>query len=419
MNNSDWTKSKLGDLLTFKNGLNKGVEFFGHGTPIVNYMDVNKNSFVTKSSIKGLVEVTQSEKLNCGAQKGDIFFTRTSETLEEIGLSSVLIDEIDSCVFSGYVLRGRPKVSKLLPEYCKYCFRVPSIRKEIMRKSSMTTRALTNGRFLSEVDFTYPVLNEQKWIVSILETWDDYLRMLDKKIEFKKNIQKGLLQQLLTNKLSLHGYGDSWRKVSLNKIGGFSKGAGITKDSLIDEGLPAVRYGELYTKHHVMINTIFSRIPKDISQTATAIIKGDILFAGSGETIEEIGKSAAYMLDDTAYAGGDIVIFRANKANSYLFLAYLLNSASVRRELRRLGQGQSVVHIYKRDLEQLQVAVPSKEEQSEIAEIIRSADEEINGLIRKKDCVARQKKYLLNNLITGKIRVPDSLATPLKEASYA
>ena len=205
----------------------------------------------------------------------------------------------------------------------------------------------------------------------------------------------------------------------MDKLGSFTKGNGIPKDSLVNEGFPAVRYGELYTKHHVRINKVFSHITHDTAQTATAIDRGDVLLAGSGETIDEIGKSAVYLLEETAYAGGDIVIFRANSKNDYTFLAYLLNAPVTRRKLRRLGQGQSVVHVYKRDLERLVLGIPSKDEQTRIGKILYSADEEIDALLKKKSVIVKQRNYLVNNLITGRIMISDGSASAVKEARYA
>lgn len=106
------------ELFEFKNGLNKGKEFFGKGTPIINFTDVFKNRYLTKDMLRGRVDVTDEEIARYSARKGDLFFTRTSETKEEIGMSSVLVDDVENCVFSGFVLRARPKTNLLLPKFC-------------------------------------------------------------------------------------------------------------------------------------------------------------------------------------------------------------------------------------------------------------------------------------------------------------
>ncbi len=162
----------IGELFEFKNGINKGKKYFGKGTPIVNFTDVYNNGFITADMLKGKVDVTNDELARYDVKKGDVFFTRTSETKEEIGMASVLIKDVESCVFSGFVLRARPKTSLLLPKYCAYCFLSHKIRNEIIRRSSYTTRALTSGKVLSKITIPVPPLSEQERIVSILDKFD-------------------------------------------------------------------------------------------------------------------------------------------------------------------------------------------------------------------------------------------------------
>jgi len=195
-----------------------------------------------------------------------------------------------------------------------------------------------------------------------------------------------------------------WQEVKLSEIGSFSKGAGIIKDELTESGAGAVRYGELYTKHNFKIKKIYSRIPNSIIPITRKIKYGDILFAGSGETIDEIGKSAAYLLEEECYAGGDVIIFSPKKADS-LFLSYFLNVGEGRKKLRELGQGQSVVHIYKRDIENIKLHLPLLPEQKRIVAVLETWDQTIEKLTKKIKIKKNIKKGLMQNLLTGKIRL--------------
>lgn len=162
----------LGELFEFKNGLNASKEQFGHGKPIVNYVNVYKKNSIVSSDLTGRVELDASTIERYRVKRGDVFFTRTSETREEVGFASVLLENIEDCVFSGFVLRARPITNVILPEFCKYCFATYEIRKQIIQSSTLTTRALTNGTSLSKVKIMIPPLEQQNRIVAILDRFD-------------------------------------------------------------------------------------------------------------------------------------------------------------------------------------------------------------------------------------------------------
>lgn len=115
-----------------------------------------------------------------------------------------------------------------------------------------------------------------------------------------------------------------WKVSRLDEIGTFKKGKGIARKDLIREGIPCVLYGEIYTKYHYFTDKLSSFISKEIADRSEKIKNGDLLFAGSGETAEEIGKSFVYLGNEDAYAGGDIIIMSPQKGHS-LFLGYVTN----------------------------------------------------------------------------------------------
>ena len=193
---------KIGELFEFKNGLNKGKEFFGRGTPIVNYTDVYKKNKIYLNDLLGTVETTNDEQERYSVKRGDVFFTRTSETKEEVGKTSVLLEDVENGVFSGFVLRARPKTELLIPEYCAYCFETYEFRKSVVRYSTYTTRALTNGGTLSKLKIPIPSIEIQNHIVTILDKFQDILSdtkgMLPKEIELRQKQYEYYREKLLT-----------------------------------------------------------------------------------------------------------------------------------------------------------------------------------------------------------------------------
>ena len=196
-----------------------------------------------------------------------------------------------------------------------------------------------------------------------------------------------------------------WGLERLGTLGAFKKGSGIKKDQTASGFLPAVRYGEIYTDHNEIVRHHRSHISADVAATATPIQKGDILFAGSGETKEEIGKCTGFMGNYTAYAGGDIIVFRA-RAENPTFLAYSLNSFPIARAKAQRAQGDAVVHIYANALSELQILVPPLPEQHAIAEALTDADAVIAGLERLIAKKRQIKQGAMQDLLTARRRLP-------------
>lgn len=195
----DWEQRKVGDYYDFKNGLNKGKEFFGSGTPIVNFTDVFHNRGIYPESLRGKVTLDVAEIKNYEVKQGDIFFTRTSETIEEIGYPSVMLGKPENTVFSGFVLRGRTilKEDPLDNLFKKYVFFTDAFRKEMVKKSSMTTRALTSGTALKNMEFLHPVqIEEQQKIGEYFTNLDHLITLHQRKLEKLQNMKKSCLQKM-------------------------------------------------------------------------------------------------------------------------------------------------------------------------------------------------------------------------------
>lgn len=188
----------IGELFEFKNGLNKEKQYFGQGTPIVNYTDVYHNHKITRDSLNGRVTLAESEILRYNVLRGDVFFTRTSETKEEIGFAAVMLDNIENCTFSGFLLRARPITGLLIPDFCGYCFASFRVRQEIIKYSTYTTRALTNGTSLSKIKIPVPSLEEQSRIVSILDQFEASIANLEAQLQEREKQYEHYRNLLLT-----------------------------------------------------------------------------------------------------------------------------------------------------------------------------------------------------------------------------
>ncbi|QOR74058.1 restriction endonuclease subunit S [Cruoricaptor ignavus] len=196
---------------------------------------------------------------------------------------------------------------------------------------------------------------------------------------------------------------EDWEEMELGKIGKFFKGRGVPKDKIVKEGFKCLTYGDLYTKYDILIKDVKSHITQETAEISQQIEFGDICIAGSGETIEDIGKCATFVADEIGYAGGDIIVFRSD--NNAVTLSYILNSDTAKRQKYKFGQGHSVVHIYSSQLEKLKIPLPPLPEQQKIAEILSTWDKAIETCQKTIEVLKQRNKGLAQQLLSGKTKV--------------
>lgn len=198
----------------------------------------------------------------------------------------------------------------------------------------------------------------------------------------------------------------SWELKTLTECGKFSKGKGIARKDSISGHLPAVRYGELYTSHLNYVRNFQSFISPEIAKQSKEIKYGDVLFACSGETKEEIGNAAAIVDNITAYAGGDIVVLSLEPEKNPAYIGFICNSPASVKQKAGYGQGDAVVHISTANLSRIKIPIPPPKEQKAIAEALTDVDGLIVGL---DELIAKKKAILegtMQELLSGKRRLP-------------
>lgn len=400
----NWEIVKIGESFSFKNGLNKEKQYFGYGFPIVNYMDVFKNTFINKQTIKGKVFVNKQELKNFNVNKGDVLFTRTSETQEEIGYSAVIIEELEDTVFSGFVLRGRPFNNLFSIQYCRYVFSNKIVREQIISNASFTTRALTNGRVLSEVKIPLPPLPEQKAIAEVLSDTDHWITSLEDLIAKKQLIKQGAMQKLLTPQ-------DDWEVKKLGEVGKCLRGVSYSGDSDLYESenensIKLLRSNNVYNSKVVFSSV--QNVNKIRVKEHQIIQKSDILICMANGSKELVGKAGFcnQTFDSEKFTFGAFMgVFRIfEKVNPYfIYLNFL--SKNYRYFIDLLLSGSSINNLKPSDIEQIEIKLPSLSEQEHIASILSDMDAEIETLEQKLTKAKQIKQGLMQELLTGRIRL--------------
>ena len=201
----DWELTKVRYIGSLQNGISKGAEFFGEGYPFVSYGDIYRN-YSIPHNVAGLVRTSENERNQYSVIAGDIFFTRTSETIEEVGFSAVCEKTIENATFAGFVIRLRPyKVDdKIVTQYAKYYFRGEHIRKYLVKEMNLVTRASLGQGLLNAMSVLLPTKDEQSEIAAYLDQkCSEIDALIAKKEQFLTELEsykKSLIYEYVTGK---------------------------------------------------------------------------------------------------------------------------------------------------------------------------------------------------------------------------
>ena len=400
----DWECLPLGELFSSTQlGGNYPNSERPTGSPLIKMGNLGRGSikldkleYITPST-----SASQRDRLTFG----DVLFN-TRNTLVLVGKVSIWRGELPEAYFNSNIMRlkfDEQKVSSNM--FMNLILNTPQSLSSLRGIAIGTTSvAAIYNRDLVTVSVPVPSKPEQEAIAEALSDADAWIASLEQLIATKRRIKESSMQELLTGKRRLPGFSGEWEEKTLGELGIFFKGNGVRKHEAKSGNLPCVRYGEIYTIHEDIVRSFNSWISLEVAETATPLRKGDLLFAGSGETKEEIGKCVAFVHECEAFAGGDIVILRPQGV-SYLFLGYFLNTAEVQRKKASRGQGDAVVHISSNALASIDVKLPPESEQTAIAEVLSDMDAEIESLEAKLSKARQIKQGMMQELLTGKTRL--------------
>lgn len=198
-----WSVSKLKYLGRLQNGISKSHNFFGRGNPFITYGDVYNNDKLPLQG-SGLIMSTLQEQRLYSIKRGDVFFTRTSETIEEIGFASTCIQNVDNATFAGFLIRFRPINECLLPEFSRYYFRSEIHRHFFVKEMNLVTRASLGQILLGKLPVLLPAIDEQHLIVDFLDAKcagiDAAIAGKQKQLDVLKEYKKSLIYEYVTGK---------------------------------------------------------------------------------------------------------------------------------------------------------------------------------------------------------------------------
>ena len=399
----DWDIARIGDIADIKSGATPSTGIAANWNGSIPWCTPTDVTNTPGKYLTGTARsITRQGLSTCGASllPADTLLLCSRATIGEIKIASVPI-----CTNQGFKsLIARDRVHG---EFLYYLILV--LKPRLIRQAIGSTFLEVGKRALASMQVQVPPLKEQRTIAEALSDVDGSIESLEALIAKKRAVKTAAMQQLLTGRTRLPGFSGEWETKQLVELGVFSKGRGIKRSDVRDDGYPCLRYGELYTRYSDFVANPVARIPASVALTAQSIECGDLLFAGAGETSDEIGRCVAYVGESTAYAGGDVIILSPfRRAGNSLYLGYLLNHPTVSVQKARLAQGDAIVHISSGSLGQVQIELPPVEEQEAIAAVLSDIDAEIVALERRLAKVRALKQGAMQQLLTGRIRLPAS-----------
>ena len=376
---------ELGELGKFYGGLTgKSKEDFKDGNAkFITYMNVYKNLAIDLD-VDDKVKIAENENQRT-LEYGDIIFTGSSETPDECGISSVVTIKTDEKLylnsFCFFYRFDDPTIMN--PDFAKHLFRSSNLRYQIGKTASGVTRFNVSKKLMEKVRIAVPPLEVQCEIVHIL---DDFT-LLSAELKARRKQFNYYRDELIKT-----AHGAEYK--TLKEIAtDMYRGAGIKRDEVTETGIPCVRYGEIYTTYNVLFDSCVSHTDETKQKSKKYFEYGDVLFAITGESVEEIGKSTVYLGNDKCLAGGDTVVMKHNENPKYI--GYALSTTEAQMQKSKGKVKSKVVHSSVPALKEISIPIPSLKEQERIASLIENFDKICNDLSEglPAEIEKRQKQY--------------------------
>ena len=402
---SEWKKVKLEELYEVHNGLSKGRQFFGTGFPFLTFSNVFNNWFLPKQ-LESLVQTTDKEREACSIKAGDVFITRTSETMDELGMSSVALKDYPNATYNGFTKRLRPITDRVNPRYIGYYLRTPKFRGQFMAFSTMTTRASLANNDLLNMEVELPPMETQIRIASILSRYDSLIENYQKQIKLLEEAAQRLYKEWFVdlhfpgheNTKIVDGVPEGWEKKSVKTIVELQSGYAFKSSDFASDGIykivtiKNVKDGAFDGENVSKIASIPEKMPKHC-----ILEDGDILLSltgNVGRVCIVVGKN--YLLNQ-----------RVAKLKS-IFKAYtycLFRSRNMFIDVNNLANGAAQQNVSPIKIGEMKILIP---ENKLLNEFEKESSNYISGVIAFQSQIrllTEARDRLLPKLMSGEIEI--------------
>ncbi|MEL5546735.1 restriction endonuclease subunit S [Serratia nevei] len=395
-----WTKTLLGDVMEFKNGLNFTKDDTGEAIKIVgvaNFKDLNELNSTEHLDIVRIADRLRDEEL---LTNGDLLFVRSNGNKELIGRCLYFPYVSERLSFSGFTIRGRAKRELVMPEYIAAIARSSFMKQQISKNGGGTNISNLSQQILKDIALLLPTINEQKRITQVLSIWDKAIRISEKILNNSQKYKKSLMQQLLTGKKRFMGFKEKWRNVKLAAVADMNSGG--TPSSSIEEyyngGIPWVSIADMTGRGKWISSTDKTLSKKGLENSSAKLYPENTVLYAMYASIGECSISRVPLCSSQAILG-----IRPKKDLHCEYLYYFLSS--LKDKIKLQGQQGTQSNLNAGMVRDFIILFPSIEEQERISSLLNLADQEIEILKQKLNRLKQEKKALMQQLLTGKRRV--------------
>ena len=390
-----WEQKKLGDVGETYTGLSgKTKEDFGHGEgKFITYVNVFNNPL---TDLYGLDSVEIDDKQR-RVQYGDVLFTTSSETPEDVGLSSVWLGKEDNVYLNSFCFGYRSKKDIFDLYYLAFVLRSFSVRREFMLLAQGISRFNISKTKVMDMSINVPSLPEQTAIGSFFQDIDQFISLQQRKLEVLKEQKKTYLKLLFPAKgqtkpaLRFAGFEDDWKEVKLGEIADYKNGKGY-EDRQSDSG----SY-ELINLNSISIDGGLKRSGKFIDKADETLEKGDLVMVLSDVAHGNLlGRVAIIPESNKFVLNQRVALLRPRLNSNSEFLYSYINSNQY--YFKAQGAGMSQLNISRSSVENFSVYFPSLPEQEAIGSFFQDLDKAIAKQEEKVNQLKESKQTLLRKM---------------------
>lgn len=374
-----------------------------------------------KLDLPDFVKINDGEKQNV-VQYGDILFTGSSETPNECGMSSVVTTKPSEPLYLNSFCFGFRliDINTFNLDFLKHLLRSYEVRSQIAKTANGVTRFNISKKLFANIMIPVPPIEVQEEIVRILDSFSDYAAELQAELQARKQQYEYYRNLLLTFNPSAYGCGTDdeqkdgvttwgghnykieWKK--MGEIGTFIRGKRFVRTDIMEQGVPCIHYGDMYTYYGLYTNNTPTFLKEEKAQKMRFAQKNDIVIVAAGENKDDLGNAVAWLGEKPAAVHDACFIFRSNLYPNYI--SHICRSHNYHKQIKMFANEAKICSVSGQDLQKVLIPVPEYELQIKIASILDRFETLVNdltnGLPAEIAAVKDQYEYYRNKLLTFK-----------------